>query len=442
MEASGRWPGVFRLAGAPGPAIAGELDLSGRWPVVRLGSELTPALVETDVYWNETGEVVTKWSSAPAGREEECFAVHGELVDEQNLVTLLDAFTIGRADAGQQVQGRYALLGAHLDAAATYSAARVGIRHLASWVGPAGLSLTQSHGGERIDIGYKRPEPLSENLIGVAGSLGLVCTATLDRRNEQGAAVHLDAALELQNLEPSSIEDVWRLVEPLAILLTLAIDAAAVPQSLQLYSDVTGGWVDVADPRIEQAPVTRSIRPWHVLLPASTLTLTHVVTWLSRYEALRPIPELVSSVIDAPARSVEGQMLDLCTAVEGLHRRLSASQLKYAERLQALLDRAAIGNVIGGYDCDAQAEWIRLVRNTRNHFAHRIEQPTGTSGDDRWGELQALVLSLRWLLTSLLLQETGLDTDALRRRLIDHDSFRTAHRQLRIWWPDIYGPWS
>ena len=49
-------------------------------------------------------------------------------------------------------------------------------------------------------------------------------------------------------------------------------------------------------------------------------------------------------------------------------------------------------------------------------------------------------MSLRWLLTGLLLLEAGVSEEVIRRRMVEHAAFRKAWLQMKTWLPDIFGP--
>lgn len=64
--------------------------------------------------------------------------------------------------------------------------------------------------------------------------------------------------------------------------------------------------------------------------------------------------------------------------------------------------------------------------------SHRPMRP----GQNEWLTVAA---SLRWLLTGVLLLQTGLAPDALGRRLEQHEPYQLFRQQARSWLPAVYG---
>lgn len=264
------------------------------------------------------------------------------------------------------------------------------------------------------------PNRTSVPFGGQPGRLTLVRVADEDQNDPGGGAETRKKAplFLLEEFPPATLTELWVIVDAIATLLTLAVDAPTPPVWLEVYgTDV--GWVEVEDPRIETEHVGQPVQSWSMLLPQVHLSIEYVATWTQQYPRLRPIPDLVATTIGISPRALEGSLLDLCTALEGLHARsdlpgenadLTAYQARaarwaavkavgedgaaakricdalsharsvsYAERLRALLERAPLRLI--GYDEASQEEWVQLIKATRNGFAHRkteIEAPGAT----------------------------------------------------------------
>ena len=256
-----------------------------------------------------------------------------------------------------------------------------------------------------------------------------------------------------------------QLVNPIGVLLSLAVDADTPPVSLEVGT-LGGEWLSVVHPLIAADDTER---PRHLLLWREQLDLSMIGTWLSKANDLSPVPQLVAGVALSPSdRTLENQLLELATAAEGLHRRLYPKQRSmapakartvqrdasdavpkevrqlvrerlghlaeptYRDRLHTLIERAGdLPSMIG----DAEA-WVGKVTPARNGFAHRL---AGGKGAAELDEHLVLMRSLRWFLTSLLLLEAGVESAILRERLGDHQPYLHFLRQARRWLPDVYG---
>ena len=179
-----------------------------------------------------------------------------------------------------------------------------------------------------------------------------------------------------------------------------------------------------------------------------------------------------------PPRTVETGVLDLTTAAEGLARRLwpdwnwlteegAAAALEtalaavaeqgdevvdtvrgalqhlrepsYPKRLLRLAERAddVVPKVVGRRTEEGRpSRWKNAVVSARNDFAHRLDR--GWLDEERLDQYLAVIGSLRWLLTAVLLLEAGLPADALADRFAQHQRYLLFLRQAREWHPDVY----
>jgi hypothetical protein len=79
--------------------------------------------------------------------------------------------------------------------------------------------------------------------------------------------------------------------------------------------------------------------------------------------------------------------------------------------------------------------WVQEVTEVRNKFAHRDYGFLNT-GDIP--ELVSIRDSLRWVLTGLLLLQTGLPHDELAARVDHHEPYRLFRRQACAWQPEVF----
>jgi len=106
----------------------------------------------------------------------------------------------------------------------------------------------------------------------------------------------------------------------------------------------------------------------------------------------------------------------------------------YRERLLAMAE--AVREAVPGVTGDAD-RWASKIVKARNTFAHRPPQPPPDAA--RVDEWLTVAASLRWLLTGVLLLQTGLAPDALGRRLEQHEPYQLFRHQARSWLPAVYG---
>jgi hypothetical protein len=76
------------------------------------------------------------------------------------------------------------------------------------------------------------------------------------------------------------------------------------------------------------------------------------------------------------------------------------------------------------------------VVNARNDIAHGLH--CGWLEEDRLDRHLAVMFSLRWLLTAVLLLETGLPAETLADSFTHHDPYQVFLRQSRKWLLRVY----
>jgi hypothetical protein len=470
--------GRFWLPEAPDEHVGGWLD-DTPWPQVVLADPLTPAMRETERSTEADGQVTITSVPADDDIDPDAFAVHGHLRHPPRRITLVGATSAGRtmvlggreADAGEQrLRADYALLGGHVPGASTeFDRARLRIGHLDEWAHLPGVSATVATDGSRVQIEYTDPDEERATVPGL-GDLVLGTVVTMPQPSVRGANVTRHAELRLELASPLTFEEIWqRFVAPLTTLLSLCVDRDSRAASLDLRTGPDEPWLQVRHPMIDTTPA-EPVAGHEVLYTLEAVTLDNVAQWLTQAPGLAPIPEMVTSVRTRSDRTLANQLLELAAAAEGLHRRLpdqsrtitkaqaraarKAAQYAvdpemqrrvsdalahldnptYAERLHAITDLAtqSIPEILGNREL-----WEMRIKQVRNGFAHQFPKD---SASDEWQEYLVLLRTLRWVLTTALLNRAGVDPRILAERLRAHEPYRFQLRQARRWTPALYPP--
>ena len=451
--------------------VDGRLDWAPKRLVLDLDDWLTPPL--RSITSGEIPEGLNvgpdAFVSADDSVEPNKVTVHGRLHEHGSLeVTLVDTMiahrnlTIPGFHNTERRTATYALVGGLVDGAdAHFLAARLRFRHLDAWARLLAGSLGAEQPIECIDLeqpgGRLTLRPVSAHMP-VSGSHPISVAAEL-----------LWSANDDQGL---TFQELWtQLVNPLRTLLTLAVDASSPPTELHLQSTLDGDWLKVVDPDL--ANVAEPL-PGSPLLTRNDLDLGQVARWLAQFRTWSPVPSLVAAAVDKEnARPIELQVLDLAAAAEGLHRRLfddqrtlskqrardirdrvvsaladdaeaqtavgqslmSLGEPTFRTRLERLVERSgeAIPDVTG-----MAPNWIRRVKQARNGFAHLLLNEKGLTTEPL--ENYVLKLSLRWVLGSVLLLESGLSADVLRARVAEHQPYQFLLEQAHRWLAEVYQP--
>lgn len=402
-------------------------------------------------------------------------------------VTLVGGFTTGRTfdcaswrvgpGAGlQRLQARYALLGGHIAGEEeVFTGVRMRFRHLDEWADLGGFA--HSLAAEQASIAFQRPDmppaPLSD------GGLLHVDQDLFWARSGDGEKLTRAVWLRVDGQPPARWLDLDRsLVTPLVTLLTLAVDVDCPPVQVELAAGTDTEWLSLSSSGLR--PSAERPRPvQEMLLPLRALGLTAVATWLDRVEDLGPLPPVVAAAAAKPPLTLETGVLQLATVAEGLARRLwphwnrlsqeevdrarqsalaavadhgesvSAAvqgalehlhEPSYPQRLEELAKCAgdAVPGVLGRLtDQGRPSRWKEAAAGARNDFAHRFDR--GWLDEASVDRYLAVYNSLRWLLTAVLLLQTGLDPETLGARLREHQRYYLFLRQARQWLPRVYG---
>jgi hypothetical protein len=279
-----------------------------------------------------------------------------------------------------------------------------------------------------------------------------------------GGSLSREVWLRLVDQPASTWQELDRdVLTPLSTLATMCVGSDCPPLQVDIGSDTeTAPWLAVHSSGVRPLLAERR-SPAHMLLTLGVLGLDRVAAWLDRSHVLGPLPPVVIAVATNQVRNLETAVLELTTVAEGLARRLwpdwqrlsneqadRARQLamealrdasseviavaqgtlqhleepSYPQRLLALADRAgqAVPEILGRRtEGGRPSRWKNPVVEARNDFAHRVDR--GWLDEDRLDRYLIVSGSLRWLLTAVLLLETGLPAETLRGAVQHHQEF-------------------
>lgn len=440
-EADAGMRGRFWLRGDPkDKAVSGTLFLRpGAHPLLELDGALTPLMRESSRKNLPDGSEVR--ISSPAPDEEltgQYLTVHGTLDKTGEDVTLPSAFTVwwtwGANHTSHRLQAFYALLGAHVDGVeATFTSARIRIRHLDAWANLRGFKVAAGSVDGSWTLSFE-PPTISQATMTNGARIVLEQITQVVTPTTCGGHLKRHLLLDVLDMPPVTYRDLERTVaKPLTNILTLAVGEECPLVEMMLSTGADNRWLTVHSAAL-RPPADEIIPLPRILLPMGQIGLGGVASWLESTASLGPLPSIVAKVASSPADTLETQLLQLTTAAEGLHRLLiHPRQMTYANRLQGLAEhvRKAVPGVTGNTQ-----EWVRREKNARNGLAHQLEH--GFLGEDNADEWIALLLSIQWLLRGTLLLKTGINEDALGTLIDNHHAYQLFLTQARTWLPAVY----
>jgi hypothetical protein len=386
------------------------------------------------------------------------------LDDRQRPLTLISAMTshwgAPNADGySHELRGIQAIVGGHVrDRDHPFTSFRVRLRNLEAW-------QPRLRAGETAEVSL------------AAG--GIIAFEELPITGQAGSSA---LWLTVRGLPPATLRNIGSyFVQPLINLFTLATDRPCPPLALQVNDGSPGNsWWDVYSAAVQadedRSELQRDLPRW--LLQPAEVGLDQIGTWLDKASLLGPLPAVVADLSQAQAISLDTQALLLATIAEGLHRRLYPEDLRFdddkalnaevAERVRTTAAdavdsihagaKAAVDGLLGhvgevGYAkrltrlagvAEAVApgitgrtsRWRSLVSDVRNEYAHRIS--AGFLQDQEADNRLVVALSLRWLLTAVLLLESGVDVSVLRARLAAHEQYQRFLADAEVWCPKIF----
>lgn len=383
--------------------------------------------------------------------------IHGH--DEAGTpVTLLDGLTTywGMPDengAAHVLQGSQAIIGAHIpDRNQLFTGIRVRLTRLRAW-----QPLLQEAAWNSEDV-LARGGRVAFQEQEVSGSPG-------------GSSLWISG----QGLPPSTLRVIDRSFwQPLVSLFTLATGTQCVPLERQVQESPGGAWWDTYSDalRSDDEDVNTRLEQPRWLLQPSAVDARHVRAWLDRAELLGPLPAVVADLAHARPIALDTQVLLLTTVAEGLHRRLYPGDVRFDDDTASKVRSVATDAVSSVHDEAVEAvrgllghvedvgyakrlarlaatvatvmpdvtgktnQWKTLVYDARNEYAHRLQ--TEFLEDDDFDRYLAVALSLRWLLTGVLLLQADINAEALAAGVNGHEPYQRFLADVRQWQPRIY----
>jgi hypothetical protein len=384
--------------------------------------------------------------------------VHGR--DEAGTpLTLLDALTSywgmpDEAGFAHVLQGSQAIVGAHIpDRNHQFTGIRVHLTKVRAWqprLGEAGWV-------SEADLARGGTVAFEESEISAAGNSLLWMAG--------------------EGLPPSTLRVLDRSFwQPLVSFFTLATDTPCVPLGRNVQETPGGPWWDTYSVALhsDDEDVDTSFDQPRWLLQPVDLSVQHVKAWLDKAELLGPLPAVVADLAHARPITLDTQVLLLTTVAEGLHRRLYRDDVRFDDKIARDVQQAAaaavssvhaeaeeaVRGLLGhveevGYGkrllrlaeaveaaqpgVTGQANrWKNLVFDARNEYAHRLK--TAFLDDRDFDRYLTVALSLRWLLTGVLLLQADVHTNVLAARFREHEPYQRFLADARRWQPRIYGP--
>jgi hypothetical protein len=462
--------GRFWLHGNPGDqAIAGRLFLvPGANPLLELDEPLTPLMQETSRTKLPDGtEVVTSSPVSSVDLTRQSLCIHGTL-ETGEPVTLPSAFTAGWTMRGSgynihRFQAFYAILGGHVDGtAALFTRVRVRLRHLDAWASLRGFTLTPDLATGQHTLAFAKPE-VPPAALASGARVNLEQVIGWETPNVSGGKLERQIWLDVLDMPPATYRDIGRtIIKPLANLLTLSVSMDCPVVETEVSADPDHPWLAVHSASMKPAADTIIPLP-RILLPLAETGLDGVAKWLDSVVRLGPLPSVVARAAGPRDDPLETQLLEMTTAAEGLHRLLlpqrqrmtdeqaGEARSKALEAIKELLDdvrdtvRSALQHLtdqsyprrlLDLADHVGQAVPGVTGNATRISFAHALEH--GFLDEDNVEEAITVLQSLHWLLTGLLLLQTGIEPATLGLRLNIYERYQLFLQQARIWLPAVY----
>lgn len=474
--------GRFWLQGVPDDqAVSGRLSLqAGSHPLLELDGSLVPLMWETSRGKPPDGREAR--ISSPVSLQEltgQSLTVHGTLDETGELVTLPSVFTAGGTISGngsstQRLRAFYALLGDHVDGTdALFTRVRVRMRHLDAWADLPGFNIGPGAAGRGLTLTYEPPTVAPAALAsGAQISLDQVATCTMPP-SACGGRLERSLWLDIRDIPSATYDDLGRrIIKPLMNLLSFATGMECPLVEMTVSAGPDHPWLTVRNDSLAASAVD-IIPLQQILLPRAEIGLEGVAAWVDSTASLGPLPAVVARIANSQDDPLEAQLLELTSAAEGLHRLLRPGQRRitkgqaskararvteavkdldedvrdaveaalhhltdpsYPRRLLDLAEQAR--DAVPGVTGDAQ-EWKKRVSNARNSLAHKLER--GFLEDQTDAQESVIVLlSLRWLLTGILLLRTGISPVALGSRFVGHQPYKFFMDQARAWLPAVY----
>jgi hypothetical protein len=372
-------------------------------------------------------------------------------------------------------QAGRAFVGVHFDAEEKirFTKLTVCYDHLDAWVNRRDFHVEPAP-GFRFTIHYE-PSPAVtaaipdyEIAIGNSGSY---------RVGNTQVTIAQKAYIAVSSAQGKPLDDCLKMMHDIRDFLSLAMGAPTHPVKTMgdtgtskpgLHGEEEfGGPVEVHYPvnrwTVEAKPIHSDDMPF-TLLDVQDDIEVYLTNWLRKAEELRPVYDLLFSVVYNPDLYLVNAFLMLTQAVETYHRRqiggsyqtdevyrqglyqrfvevipsdldksfkqsLKEGKLKFAneyslrKRLADLMDRLSSSIPIGFLGSRREvSSFITKVCVTRNYLTHYTPELKKRSAQDQ--ELRAITRRLRAVLEMCLLKETGFDYDTIRRIVSTRSRYR------------------
>lgn len=394
------------------------------------------------------GGEFTEWPTGELGRlasEQRIPVVHGWLNSIPRKITLFDCTTshrtiehlAARPAREQTIQPLLALRGAHFDSReeARFESCRFWHDGLSAWINIRQTRLV--HDDNRNPSIRMTPSEVVPYRIGT-GELGIAVDVSATT-NHDGAIMKQRSSMYLTDFTALDWTDWDRLIlTPISTLLTLCVGKSVRTTKVTLMSD--GVQADVLGRHASNRPtLDGELTPDQILLGFRDLGMRSVGAWLEKVADMGPLPPIVSHFVgDEHKRlTVESRVLEISSALEGLHRRvIDSSKMGYKRRVLAIGSRAE--RILPGLVGDLQ-KWARQAEETRNTIIHRENDfllPDGNFVD----RCLIIIESLTFALQAILLSEAGVSEGRIGTAITSTQRWHFFRQRAKDRLPDIYAP--
>lgn len=461
--------GTFWLADDPHATCDGSLSIEGRRPSLEVVGELTSAMEPLAGGDSDSSVMV------PAKDDETNLLVHGSISQRPGRVTLMNATTRSRqmlvgGKSTHVLDSAHCIIGGHIPSVThKFGSARVRVSNLEHWAVLPGLSTTITPESKALTIQYELPEPVIYELDVPLGSLKLFASYTLPSPSSDGATIKTQTWLEWTPEGGSDLEQFFaEFIRPIQSLMVILFGSECAAEELEIRDLGADRWMQVFGEGIEKATTTK-LSP-QALLTRDDTGLDLIARWMEAMPRLTPIPQILAGTLTANDQFLEAEVLNLCTATEGFHRRthlgerrLSVEDVEvskslldssdfpddvrqvlrsalaylwepsFPQRLAALAERVS---VVNPHITGRANKWKQAVTDARNANAHSLDMNKKPS--DFWEHSFVIARSLRWLITVVLLLEANVPEQTLRPRLNSCRTFRNFVSMSQELFPKVY----
>lgn len=374
--------------------------------------------------------------------DEDTQVVHGWLTSSPRAVTLVDAYTFHRSVARraaipvseQFVRPIYGFRGAHVDETTSFNRVRFHVSGTEAWLNR--LDFTLNGDNENPAFIEHHPSKFIRGTLKDGTSLRLRPLRDF-RMDHTGFRLINSIWFDINTKVGAGWRELdRRYVTPMCTLATLCTERQA--ELTEAWVEREHRWLEVLGTGSTATDkLVDSLEPERVVVPMSAIGVEGIALWLDQTDKLGPLPPVVaSSIAGSNTSSIETQVLELTTLVDGLHKRIvDSSKRKYNFRLAGLVDVAE--TVLDKELTSDRAAWLKAVGTARQDFGHRQNDflSQGRSVDD----LVVILKSLRYLFRVVLLLQTGIKPELLGTLIRSSPSWALFQKQAKRLMPELYG---